>query len=71
MADERARHRYLLVLLVCFLAVATWSGIAPADRETWLLENALVFPLIPVLVLTRRRFPFSRISPSGASAGKP
>jgi putative membrane protein len=42
--------------IVVFLAVLLWSGIAPKDRITWVLE---VFPAVAgalVLALTYRRF---------------
>jgi len=41
-----------------------WIGLAisPRYRHDWLLENALVLPFAAALLLTRRRFPFSRIS---------
>ncbi len=43
------------------LAVLAWSGTAPHDRFTWLLE---VFPVllgVPILVATYRRFRFTRL----------
>jgi putative membrane protein len=54
--------RLASVLLVIFIAVAIALGIAPLNRADWLLENALVFITVPLLVLTARRFPFSRVS---------
>lgn len=41
-----------------FLALA-WSGIAPHDRATWLLEVAPVLIAFPVLAWTYRRFPLT------------
>jgi putative membrane protein len=35
------------------------SGIAPTDRMTWLMEVIWVMAAVPVLLLTRRRFPLS------------
>jgi putative membrane protein len=44
--------------------VAIWSLAAyrPLDRETWLLENGLVFVLAGVLAATHRHFAFSNLS---------
>lgn len=57
-----ARDRYNLTLLgiygVCWVALA----VAPLDRETWLLENMLVFVSVPVLLWGYRHLQLSRIS---------
>jgi putative membrane protein len=48
-----------VVLLVLVLLGLVLSGIGPKDRVTWVLE---VFPVligVPLLVLTRRRFPLT------------
>ena len=42
-------------------AAFIWSGIAPDDRMTWVLE---IFPIVfalPVLYFTRKRFPLTRM----------
>ena len=52
------RAEGLLLLGLAALALVI-SGIAPADRTTWLLE---VFPILlaaPILILTARRFPLT------------
>jgi len=46
-------------LLTAVLAVLAWSGIAPRDRGTWLMEVAPVLAALPLLWATRRRFPLS------------
>jgi len=49
-------------LLAVVALVLVWSGIHPEDRMTWVLE---VFPVligVPVLVLSRRRFPLTPLS---------
>ena len=56
------RTRYALTLLMLFSALTIVLGIAPVQRSGWLLENVLVAILVPLAVLTYRRFPFSRIS---------
>lgn len=57
-----ARHRYNLTLLVIFLSF--WLGLAidPVDRQTWLLENMLVFLSVPVLLWGYAHLQLSRIS---------
>ena len=54
--------RYPLALLVAFLAIFTALGLAPSYREDWLLENLLVFVVLPVLVATHRRLRFSNFA---------
>jgi putative membrane protein len=39
-----------------------WLAIDPVDRQTWVLENALVVAFVAVLALSRRAFPLSRLS---------
>lgn len=60
--DAVGRRRYALTLLWTFLVFAAVLGVAPLKRADWLLENALVLLILTVLVLTYRKFPFSRIS---------
>lgn len=48
-------------LLAVVLAVLAWSGIAPNDRMTWLMEIAWVLAAIPLLLWTRGRFPLTRL----------
>ncbi len=48
-------------LLVIFLAVLLWSGIRPFDRYTWFLEVFPTFLALPILLVTYRRFPFTRL----------
>lgn len=54
-----ARALWLPVLLLVGAAVLVWSGIEPADRLTWWMEVAPVLIAVPVLLLTRRRFPLT------------
>lgn len=53
------RSRLQLLLLAAVLAVLAWSGIAPKERGTWLMEVAPVLVVLPLLVATRRRFPLT------------
>lgn len=59
---ESGNRRLLLGLLLAYGAF--WIGLAiePVNRRDWLLENLLVLGLIPLLLLTYRRFEFSLIS---------
>jgi putative membrane protein len=47
------------LLLLLFGLWFAALGLAVDDRETWLLENLLVFVALPILVTTYRRFRFS------------
>ncbi|MCU0756270.1 MAG: DUF2238 domain-containing protein [Xanthomonadales bacterium] len=49
------------VLLGGVAAALFWSGIAPADRLTWLLEVIWVLVGVPILLATRRRYPLTRL----------
>ncbi len=51
--------RYPLTLLALLGAWCLALGIAPHYRQDWLLENALVFVSVPLLVLTYRNLRFS------------
>jgi putative membrane protein len=48
-------------MLVIVGATLLWSGVAPVDRLTWLLEVIWVLAAIPLLLLTHRRFPLTRM----------
>jgi len=48
-----------IVLLVVGAALLVWSGIAPADRTTWILEVFPIFIAVPLLAATFRRFPLT------------
>ena len=50
---------YELALLLSAAAVLVWSGLAPHDRFTWLLEVAPVLLGVPLLILIRPRFRFT------------
>src|SRR5262245_55251837 len=49
--------RRAAVLLALLALVLAWSGWAPKDRFTWLLEVAPILIGVPLLVATRRSFP--------------
>lgn len=50
---------YPAVLLTAFLAAWVALAIAPLYRADWLLENVLVFVVVPWLAIARRSLPFS------------
>ncbi len=49
----------LRAAVVLTVAALIWSGIAPYDRTTWWLEVMPVLIALPVLYLTRRRYPLT------------
>lgn len=51
---------YAILGLAVLLALIA-SGIAPYDRATWLLEVAPVLIAAPILLLSYRRFPLTRL----------
>lgn len=60
-AESGNRH-LLLGLLLSYGVFWVWLAIDPLNRRDWLLENLLVLTLIPLLLLTYRRFEFSLTS---------
>ncbi|MES2414135.1 MAG: DUF2238 domain-containing protein [Pseudomonadota bacterium] len=56
------RHpRLVIVLGLLVLAVLVWSGIAPHERGTWVLEVAPAVIAAPLLFFTRKRFPLTTL----------
>ena len=51
--------RLPLVLLAVVLAVLLWSAVQPKDRFTWWLEVSPVLVVLPLLIVTGRRFPLT------------
>jgi putative membrane protein len=58
MKRETAR----LILLIGVVGVFLWSGWAPKDRMTWVLEVFPVVGAVPLLIATRRRFPLTMLA---------
>lgn len=54
-------RQYLTWLLACMGAVFVWSAIRPHDYFTWFLEVFPVLIVLPLLILTYRRFPLTRL----------
>ncbi len=56
-------HKYYVsILAALFLAEWVLLAIEPLYRSDWLLENVLVFLVVPILALTYTRFPLSKVS---------
>ncbi|MBL4814436.1 MAG: DUF2238 domain-containing protein [Shewanella sp.] len=51
-----------LIWLVIFLSVLVWSAIEPKDQFTWFLEVLPALVVLPVLFLTRERFPLTPLA---------
>ncbi len=50
------------IWLAVMLGVLIWSGINPKDQPTWLLEVLPVLVALPILFLTRERFPLTSLA---------
>jgi putative membrane protein len=58
-ASAHASRRAAAAALAVAVAALGWSGLAPRDRLTWLMEVAPVLLAIPVLAVTFHRFPLT------------
>ncbi len=56
-----ADSRLLAALGLIVVAALVWSGIAPYERSTWVLEVAPAAIALPILFWTRRRFPLTTL----------
>ncbi len=56
-----ANNRELQFLLVLLAGVTVWSWVEPFDRMTWWLESLPVFIGLPILWLSRKTFPLTRL----------
>lgn len=57
---SESSHRASLLLILT--AVFVWSAVAPHDYFTWILEVFPVLIALPLLLVTGRSFPFSRLA---------
>jgi putative membrane protein len=55
-------YRLPLACLGLVAAVFLWSAVGPFDRATWWMEVAPVLIIAPILILTARRFPLTRLA---------
>lgn len=60
--DPAAHRRFAVGALAIFLLVFLALAWRPSYRADWLLENALVFLIVPFLVIGYERLPLSRLS---------
>ena len=60
--DATAHRRFAVGVFAAFAVVFVALAWAPSYRDDWLLENVLVFLLVPFFVVTYRRLPLSRLS---------
>ena len=51
----------ILIWVIVFLAVLTWSAIEPADPLTWWMEVIPAIVGFIVLIMTRKRFPLTEL----------
>lgn len=49
-------------MLAVGVVLLAWSGVGVYDRTTWVLETAPIFIGVPVLMVTRRRFPLTPLA---------
>jgi putative membrane protein len=61
-ASWLSHERYPRVLFALLAALSTLLAIAPHDRADWVLENALLFGGVAVLIVTHKALPLSRVS---------
>ena len=60
--NAQSHKVFCIVLLVLFSLVWIIVAIEPYNRSDWALENVLSVLAVAVLVVTYKRFPFSRVS---------
>ncbi|HAT41549.1 MAG TPA: hypothetical protein DCS87_07435 [Rheinheimera sp.] len=53
--------RWRVLMLVAMLGCLVWSGLAPFDRTTWVLEIFPIVLAVPLLWWTRHSFPLSSL----------
>lgn len=53
--------REFALLIGLILGALIWSGLNPTDRLTWMMEVVWVVLALPLLMLTRARFPLTRL----------
>jgi len=61
-SQSRHRQAYPLALLIGFLLLWLALAIRPWFREDWLLENLMVFAVVPLFVITVHRLRFSNLA---------
>lgn len=51
--------KYYWFLITISAVIWIWAAINPLDRQTWMLENILVFIFVPIVILIGKYFPLS------------
>jgi putative membrane protein len=59
-ADLKA-FRFLLGAGFVLVGLLAWSGYQPYDRATWIMEVAPILIVLPILVISYRRFPLTNV----------
>ena len=55
--------RFHVILLIAVLVFWVWSGIEPHDnRFTWVLETLPFMIVLPVILITYKRFPLTNLT---------
>lgn len=54
--------KYKAFLILAFIAAWIWAAINPVYRDSWLLENYLVFIFVPIILITGKYFRLSDLS---------
>ena len=56
-----SRERWLLAAAAALAALLVWSGLAPYDRPTWVMEVLPIMIALPIMILCYRRLPLTTL----------
>lgn len=56
-----SRERWLLAAAAALAALLVWSGLAPYDRQTWVMEVLPIMIALPIMILCYRRLPLTTL----------
>lgn len=56
-----SRERWLLAAGAALAALLVWSGLAPYDRPTWVMEVLPIMIALPIMILCYRRLPLTTL----------
>ena len=56
-----SRERWLLAAAAALAALLGWSGWAPYDRQTWVMEVLPIMIALPIMILCYRRLPLTTL----------
>ena len=56
-----SRERWLLAAAAALAALLVWSGWAPYDRQTWVMEVLPIMIALPIMILCYRRLPLTTL----------